>query len=222
MNDERQRIIERVQKLFALAGQNDSPEEAQLAASRAQEFLQKYDLSLSEVEIKREGSSLCGEQRITLKTRTAPTWVKFLHATAAEGFGVEKLRALRVSDSVLIYIGVEPDVTIAKQTFEYLYQFIVAYDLKGKTTKQKNEWRTGFVHAVHTRFEEQNKQRAKDTHISAVVLAKEQIAKHYISQKYQDVQKARKMPVADISRSFHEGIAAGMAVPINRPLESNG
>ena len=52
MNEERQRIIERVQKLFALAAQNDSPEEAQLAAARAQELLQKYDLSLSEVEIR--------------------------------------------------------------------------------------------------------------------------------------------------------------------------
>ena len=191
-------------------------------ASRAQEFLQKYNLSLSEVEIKRKGSSLCGEQHIALKTRQASTWVKFLHATVAEGFGVEKLRALRVSDSVLIYIGVEPDVTIAKQTFEYLHQFIMAYDLKGKTAKQKNEWRTGFVHAVHTRLEEQNKQKAKDTHSSAIMLAKEQIAKDYISQKYQDVQKGRKMPVAEISKSFHEGIAAGMTVPMNRPLESSG
>ena len=219
MHEERQRIIERVQKLFALAAQNDSPEEAQLAATLAQELLQKYDLSLSEVEIQREGSSLCGEQHIQLKKRKTPTWIKFLHSTVAEGFGVDCFRGLRLLDTLLIYIGVEPDVTIAKQVFEYLYNFIKTYNLKGKSQTQRNQWRMGFIYAVNSRFIEQNKRKTEDTHSYGLMLAKEQITKEYISKKYNDAKKGRKLPETKISRSFHEGVAVGMATPINRPIE---
>jgi len=219
MNEERQRIIERVQKLFALAAQNDSPEEAQLAAMRAQELLHKHDLSLSEVEIQREGSSVCGEQHIQLKQRKTPTWVKFLHSTVGEGFGVENFRGLRLLDTLFIYIGVEPDVTIAKQVFEYLYNFIKTYNLRGKSPTQRNQWRMGFIYAVHTCLEEHNKKKSGDAHSCGLMLAKEHITQDYIAKKYNDVKKGRKLPETKISRSFHEGVAVGMTTPINRPIE---
>jgi len=219
VNEERQRIIERVQKLFALAAQNDSPEEAQLAAIRAQELLQKYDLSLSEVEIRRDGSSLCNEQLIPLKKRKTPTWIKFLHSTVAEGFGVDCFRGLYQTGTVLIYIGVEPDVTIAKQTFEYLYNFVETYDLRGKSAKQKNQWRVGFIYAVNTRLTEQRNKKVDDAHSCELMIAKEQIIKDYISEKYNDIKKARKLPQTKISGSFHEGVAVGMITPINRPID---
>jgi hypothetical protein len=219
MNEERQRIIERVRKLFALAEQKDSPEEAQLAALRAQELLQKYDLSLSEVEITREGSSICSEQHIQLKKRKTPTWIKFLHSSVAEGFGVEPFRGLRLLDSLLIYIGVEPDVTIAKQVSEYLVHFIESYDLSGKTASQKNQWRMGFIYAVHSRLVEQNRKKSDNAHSYGLMLAKEQITKEYIAKKYDGVKKGRKLPKTKISRSFHEGVAVGMTTPIKRPIE---
>ena len=219
MNEERLRIIERIQKLLALAAQKDSQEEAQLAAMRAQELLQKYDLSLSEVEIRREGFSLCGEQRITLKKRNIATWIKFLYSTVAEGFGVECYRGLRQFDTVLIYIGVEPDVSITKQVFEYLYNFIVTYDLSGKSAKQKNQWRMGFIYAVNTRLAEQKNNKIYDAHSYGLMIAKEQIIEDYISKKYNEAKKARKLPKTKISDSFHEGVAVGMITPINRPIE---
>jgi hypothetical protein len=185
----------------------------------AQEMLQKYDLSLSEVEIQREGSSLCGEQHIPLNSRKTPAWVKFLHSAVAEGFNVKNMRGLRLLDTLLIYIGVEPDVTIAKQTFEYLYNFIMKYDLSGKATKQKNEWRMGFIYAVHSRLVEQNKKQSENKQINALVLAKDQIAKDYIAQKYDSVRQSRKLPPTKISSSFHEGVSVGMTTPINRPVE---
>jgi len=218
MNEERQRIIERVQKLFALAEQKDSPEEARLAAMRAQELLQKYDLSLSEVEIKQEGSSLCGEQRVTLNGGNRPTWTRFLHSTVGDGFGVSCLSGRSLSGAVLVFIGVEPDVTIAKQTFQYLYNFILSYDLRGKSKKQKNEWCMGFIYAVNERFEEQKKEMSSSPHVTSLVLAKEQIAQEYIDQTYK-VKTGRKLPGTEISRSFHEGVAVGKATPINRPVE---
>ena len=222
MDTERQRMIERIQKLFALAEQKDSPEEAQLAAMRAQELLQKYDLSLSEAGIKQEGASLCGEQRVTLEKRNTPTWIKFLHSTVAEGFGVDSLRGQRLLDTVLLFIGVEPDVTIAKQTFEYLHNFIVNYDLRGKTVTQKNEWRMGFIYAVNERLEEKKRESAKNPHTTSLVVAKEQITKEYIEQKYNDVKKAPRLPITEISRSFYEGVAVGKTTPINRPVEGKG
>jgi hypothetical protein len=218
MNEERQRIIERVQKLFALAEQNDSPEEAQLAAMRAQELLQKYDLSLSEVEIKQEGSSLCGEQRLILNRGNIPTWIRFLHSTVSEGFSVAALSGIGSSGAFLIFVGVEPDVTVARQTFEYLYRFVLAYDLRGKSKRQKNEWCMGFVYAVNGRLEGQKEEMDSNPHVTSLVLAKEQITQDYIDHKYK-VKTARTRQGVEASRSFHEGVAVGMTTPINRPVE---
>jgi phosphomannomutase len=218
VHEERQRIIERVQKLFALAAQNDSPEEAQLAAMRAQELLQKYDLNLSELDIKRGGSNLCGEQHIQLKKRNTPAWIKFLYSAVAEGFGVDCYRGLRLFDTILIYIGVEPDVTIAKQTFEYLYNFIETYDLNGKSAKQKSQWRMGFIYAVNTRFEEQRNKKINDAHSYGLMIVKDKIIKDYTSKKYKNINKARKLSKTKISVSFNEGVAVGMITPINRPI----
>jgi hypothetical protein len=58
MNKSRMDIIEKIQKLLALAT-SDNENEAQMAAKRAQELLLKYNLKLTDVELEE------GEEKYT-------------------------------------------------------------------------------------------------------------------------------------------------------------
>jgi hypothetical protein len=76
----------------------------------------------------------------------------------------------------------------------------------------------GFVYAVNGRLEGQKKEMDSNPHVTSLVLAKEQITQDYIDHKYK-VKTARTRQGVEASRSFHEGVAVGMATPINRPVE---
>lgn len=54
MDDEKKKIIQRVQKLYALAESTVYPEEAKSAVTKAQELLRDYNLTLSELDFAAE------------------------------------------------------------------------------------------------------------------------------------------------------------------------
>jgi hypothetical protein len=219
MDAERLRIIERVQKLFVLAEQQESPEEAKVAALRAQEILQKYDMSISEVEIKDEGFNNCNEHKFELRKLRIPAWVKILHKIVASGFDVRALRNHIEFGCHLMFIGVEPDVTISRYTFEYLFHFVDTYNFLNLSTKEKNDWRLGFVSAIGTRLRQQQEDRKKNIHITDLVLAKNIIAEQFMAQKYPHVIKARTI-VRQTGRIYHEGYRVGMKTPLYRPINN--
>ena len=148
MDAERQRIIQKIQKLLALSQNNNSLEEAASAAATAQSLLQKYNLSLHNIDLVQEGSSLCSEHIALLKSAFTPSWVKLLLGGIQHGFDIEALSVSRMGRVALLFIGVEPDVSVACQLFEYLYGFANTHSLPNKSTKQKTEWRAGFAVAV--------------------------------------------------------------------------
>jgi hypothetical protein len=226
MNEQRMRIIEKVQKLFALSNRNDSPEEAQAAAAVARELLKKYDLNLSEVEIKEKGSSLCAEHRIKQKGLNLHIWVKILLGAVSRGFSVKGMTAKGNRTAgiypVLVLIGVEPDVTIAGQTFEYLHHFATTYDLRGKNTKENNDWRRGFACAIDKRFQEQKKQDARTARSHSLVLAKDAVIQDFLASKGYITRKGRRGPRLNTeSESFYDGVRVGMNTPINRPVDES-
>jgi hypothetical protein len=217
MDIERERIIERVRKLFTLASQQDSEEEAKAAAMKAREILEKYDLTLSEVEIEKAGPSLCAEHRIYHKGKKVPLWAKYLVSSVDLGFGVKSF--INLSPAGYIFVGVEPDVTIARQTFEYLYNYILQHKLNEYSTKDRNQWRLGFSIAIYRRFEEKKIQESKASQIKGIVLAKQNIMDDYISGKYR-IQEVKDRTSCKIQATdaFMRGYHVGTKVPINRPI----
>jgi hypothetical protein len=219
MSAERLRIIERVQKLFILAEQQESPEEAKIAALRAQEILQKYDMSISEVEIKDEGFNNCNEHKFIWKKLRIPAWVKILHTVVASGFDVMPLRGNTEFGCNMVFIGVEPDVTIARYTFEYLLNFVNTYDLLNFRVKDRNDWRLGFVYAIGNRFRQQQSERKTNAHSTDLVLAKNTIVEQFMAQKYPFLLKAH-TKVRAAGKMYNDGYRVGMNTPLNRPIEN--
>ncbi len=121
MNENQERIIRIVRKLFDLSSGAGTPEEAQSAAMKARRLLSEYSLSLSDVELQKAARELsCSERRQTLTTIYAPSWVKILFGGVRRGFGVEGFFAHVGAKRAVTFVGVEPDLSLASYTFEYL------------------------------------------------------------------------------------------------------
>jgi hypothetical protein len=218
VNEERLRLIEKVKKLFSMAHQSVSPEEARVAATRAQEILQKYDMSVSELEIKEEGFQNCSEHNFDVRKLRTQSWVVLLHGIIGKNFDVAVVRRMHGNGTSFLFLGVEPDVTVAIQTFEYLYNFVETYDFTGLPAKDRYDWRLGFVFAVKGRLYERKKQQNINAHITDLVLCKNQIAKDYLSSKYKNLKK-HAAKTRDVGASYFDGFQVGRNVPINRPLD---
>jgi hypothetical protein len=221
VDDERQRIIDKVKKLFVMAQQTQSPEEAKVATLRAQEILQKYSLSLSEIEVKEEGFANCGRHRLKFTKKRAPRWVIKLHAVVAINYGVSALREMGKEEQKILLLGIEPDVTVAKYTLEYLYDFVSRYSFKDMSTRERNDWRYGFVDAINERLRDINIQQSHtNSHTTALVLCKEKITRDYVSSIYK-TKTTRKMKPLQVGNTYVDGFRVGSEIPLNQPLDEN-
>jgi hypothetical protein len=143
-----------------------------------------------------------------------------LHNRLAINFDVVGARQFHEHGTNLLFIGVEPDVSVAKQMFEYLYHFVDVYDYRGLTTADRYDWRLGFVRAVDKRLREKKEEQNANAHITALVLCKKQIANDFVSSKYtkRTHSKAKLRPVG---MAYHDGYRVGQQIPLNRPLDEN-
>lgn len=110
---DRDRLIERVKKLYAMARETDSsPHEAEIALRRCQSLMVKFGIQESDLE-----TSDFGAQRIGREFRAIPGYVKLL------GSAVALLHdCLCVSGRTIEFRGYRVDAEVAGLSYEYLLQ----------------------------------------------------------------------------------------------------
>lgn len=226
MNQTQDRIIRVARKLFALAAKAGTQEEAHRAAMKARELLSEYSLTMSDVDMAQaEAEMKCREERQTLTTTYTPSWVKNLFCAVRRGFGCDgflssTLTATTQARSVIVFLGVEPDVSLASFTFEYLYRIGKrAPGMAGKKEKQKNQWRRGFAVALYSRLV----QHEETPQEKALVPIKHTLIGQYKALRHPDLVPA--LPPAKIDRvtkAFQAGYAHGKAVPMHTPVAGAG
>lgn len=113
---ENEKILEKIKKLFELAGNNPSEEEAKSAALKAQELMMEYDISMAEVDgVDISKNEPIGEVEVDTP---AKKWKYTLARIVADNFrvkhywhGKEQVR----------FFGHQTDVMIAGETYRYLF-----------------------------------------------------------------------------------------------------
>lgn len=113
---EKEKMIKRIQKLLTLSRDKGATEaEAKNAAGQARKLMNKYDLSLSEVDIKK---SEIGEAAINTGTVRPKFWMKTLGVAVANAFDC---RIFGRGYAHIVFLGTKVDVEVASYVYEYLF-----------------------------------------------------------------------------------------------------
>lgn len=158
---ENEKILEKVKKLFALADNNPSEEEAKSAALMAQKLMMENDIAMWEVEnVDLEKKEEIGEEAIEVP---AKKWKYTLAHIVADNFRVKFF--LR-GKGVFIFYGHKTDAKIAVETFKYLFNtgnklglrlYREAKEQRGWGDNVYNSCVMGFCEGIREALAEQSK-----------------------------------------------------------------
>ncbi len=109
-------IIEKIQKLLALANSSNE-HEAALAAAHAQRLLSEHNLAMADVEAKQQRPQ-SADKVVTTVAKTLPKWVRNLSAGVCTAFDCQAIH--HPAQGKMTFIGVGADVQVASYTFSYL------------------------------------------------------------------------------------------------------
>ena len=114
--EEKEKLIEKIRKLMALS-HSPNEHEAALAAARAREILDKYDLSLTEVEVNEEEII---EHRVDTGTQNAPLWMGRLAVAVSRAFNCRVFKIY----GIMVFCGTKADTQVSDYTYMFLFRTV--------------------------------------------------------------------------------------------------
>lgn len=193
----RDKILDRIKKLLALAGNNNSPEEAALAAARAQALMLEHKVSeaqLSSVDDD-ESASICEIDVQPDGRKTVSRWTVRLASAVARSLGCQVLftAASRGRRGKINVIGPQDDVNAVRYLFDYLCGEInrMVRTYSGRGRGWANSYRHGAVTTIDNRLGEQRVrwQAETDSRTTALVRRTDTAIAAYTAQQYPRVCK---------------------------------
>jgi len=233
------KIIDKIKKLISLSTSSNE-HEAALAASMAQDLLNKYNLSMTEVERNEEE---VGEEGIYLGGKV-PTWVGQLFLNVGKMFNLKTIISYsggsRYSNkgrkAIYNWIGTELDRQTSKFIFEYLRETIerlsenyaskemkYGFHKRGSKLSIKRSYQLGAFYSLRDNIDKMIKEKMEATKVesssSALVHLKNQ--KDIAVQSYM----AKKYPVLGVKKTsgsigdlagYNQGSIDGKSISINK------
>ena len=152
----RQKIIERIQALFALGDTTRNPNEGEVktALRMAKKLMAKYNLSLSEIELKKQGENGIGiTSHDELKMYRG--WELKLAHIACKLFNVQMVvnKQSFSKKSNLLFVGFKVDGQLAKECFTYLYTTIKLMSSSITPKESRYAYRAGLIDTLYERVE---------------------------------------------------------------------
>lgn len=138
-----EKILDKVKKLLALAGNNPSEEEAKAAALKAQELIAQYNLQLADL------GEAAEEEKLMFKyfeTGVDKAWKYDLSSVVARNF---RCRVTWFGKRELGFYGFETDASVACEVFEFLFK---TCEKRSRYTADKAYRETGCSKGVYYSF----------------------------------------------------------------------
>ena len=231
----REKIIDRITKLLALS-QSDNQHEAELAAKRASELMEKHQISESAILIDETGVEHIKEERYeVMGQKMRLLWIEILAGGCAKMFDGAILVGSGLHGTRFRWVGHQSDIEAMKALFEHLYQSwfsIVKNDLEESkfdaqfagtkwqprdTMKFKQGHGTAYASAIYFRCVELARMRNSNVADSgssgtALVLCKDQALTEYSEKNKWGKSKSK------ISAGSYAGRAKGAVAGRNAAL----
>lgn len=207
-------IIDKVQKLLALAGNNPNEAEAQAAMLKAQQLMAKYHIEASQVEDKKVEKEV---KTVYVQGHQNTAWALSLAHIVTDNF---RCSLLRDPSYGLVFIGLQEDVAIAKGVYLFAVNTLDRnmkklrrqYRKAGKPTEGiSQDYAIGFLTGLKAKYQEQVDRNnwslvlVKD----ALVVQKFESLKHPDKKEYQAHVKAGSGDPGLFAKGYHDGKTLG-------------
>ena len=219
----RDKIIDRVRKLLALA-KSSNEHEAALAAAHAQKLLSEHNLAMSELEVKEAGA---GKEMFDLGRKTLDKWVFQLASVVASAFDCRVVATSGGDGTAKVsFIGCGEDPAVSGYTFQYLVKemerlvksFLALVDA-GDRAVHRRSWLLGAVRGV----QEQLRKQKIDTPVTttALVPVKDALIRTYIEEHFNKAKVRRTRRSSIYGSSYNAGKETGKSMAIRRGVSGS-
>ena len=113
------KIIDKINKLLALANNNPNESEAMSAALKAQELMARYNIEVEQLDQKPENREIVKEIYAASDKHEMKKWKFGLAAVIAENF---RCKMYVINKQDVVFYGFQEDAKIALSVFSFLYQ----------------------------------------------------------------------------------------------------
>jgi hypothetical protein len=247
-NNEQKRLSEKIKKLLALS-ESSNENEALLAAAKAKEMLERYNLSLADIET----CEIVEKNYDTGKSRM-PGWLLQLGASVARGFNCDIYYRRKEGNGLhgtskittnICFVGTDLDTEIAEYVFEYLRKTVESVTAKkmkelkmpkfaqvlriNRTSylrKMRNSYRIGLVAALDEKikcFAESGKGQDSAGAADAGNGNAMTVSRGGALQRYMnslELRRGRRGQTSVLPDGYHDGLKDGKDISINRGLRS--
>lgn len=161
MNTEENKIVRRIKNLLDMANDSSSLNEAAIAARRARALMDKYQVSIGDIEL--SGSGTFGQSEGNYTSKNVVRWVSSIAATAAHLNDCISIIASRGGIKRIRFCGFSSDTAVAKEIFDFLIvsanRMLKAANISGRS--ERNYYRLGFCVEIEEKVSEIVKERKK-------------------------------------------------------------
>ena len=200
-------------------------EEAILAAAKARELMDKYRVTLTDIQMREEEVefSVIVDRPTTSDTRKVP--VDYCVGGIARYCGVKMWFDMRTGVRVISILGLHGDVEMAKYLYSMLTSAIKSTSASVRGRSEKTSFMIGMAHRINERLIQMAmdlEPKAKTASGTALVVVKNAVVKEaFDALNLHFMRSADKGPRASDSAAYHAGRAAGDRVGLNRPVGSS-
>lgn len=216
--ENREKILEKIEKLLALAGNNPSENEAISAALKAQELMAKYNIELADLEGQSADQSIV-EVTYTPKANChyVRKWRYKLSLIIAKNFCC---KTYSINRDAIAFYGYEKDAKIAVEVFKFLFEtgnklanrYYLKCKKEGRDTKGVlNTYLVGFCDGIKEVLDKQC------TALMIVVPKEVEEAYAEHSKGFKAIKNS--LATSNDGRAYNEGRTDGRATATARGIE---
>ena len=155
----KEKILDKIKKVFELSKNNPSEKEAKAAALKAQQLMVEYHLSIEDIENIEDTNDIT---EIHVHVKTGNKWKSALAWVISNNF---RCKYFYSGKSLIVFYGYRTDAEIAAETFKFLFDFgnkkaTNYYNFikrQGKNTKGiRNAFLIGYLEGIKEVLEKQS------------------------------------------------------------------
>lgn len=220
----KQKIIKRVKKLLAMAGDASSPEEAMIAARQARALMDRHEIKKEDIKEDVEfGSMFAGKPM-----QRPPKWKEYLSVSVANyNDCVTKYQwDPDMENSRDVFCGFKADAIVAAHMFDYLCDTIerMCNQRKIKGRGARFQYKLSFSNRVSLRLRSATAER-ETVHKnisgqSLVVIKSSLVRQHFSDVKYSEDSYKPRAPTQDEIDAYMQGVKDGSSISLDKQVES--